>query len=124
MRVKVPNNITYFEARKVVGQKHETSFSKIVQSTMTKPIANSVSTQFLENDFTVSASTKTFTPTKLKKSNKLEKNRQASHQSLIQNPRPVYQIPEPVHHSEIKLQIENQEPNLALIQGKEVNLQK
>ena len=28
MRVKVTNNITYFEARKVVGQKHETSFFK------------------------------------------------------------------------------------------------
>ena len=38
MRVKVTNNITYIEARKMVEQKPEDTFSRIVQSTMTKTL--------------------------------------------------------------------------------------
>ena len=70
MRVKVTNNITYIEARKMVEQKPEDTFSRIVQLTMTKTITEPAVTQFSENDFIVSASTKTVTPTKYKKSNK------------------------------------------------------
>ena len=40
MRIKVTNNITYIEARKMVEQKPEDTFSRIVQSTMTKTVTN------------------------------------------------------------------------------------
>ena len=78
MRVKVTNNITYIEARKMVEQKPEDTFSRIVQSTMTKTITKPAVTQFSENDFIVSASTKTITPTKYKKSNKPKTSQQPS----------------------------------------------
>ena len=78
MRVKVTNNITYFETRNIFEQKHEIAFSKIVQSTKTKPITKLASTQFSENDFIVCANTNTFTPSKYKKSNKPQTTSHAS----------------------------------------------
>ena len=78
MRIKVTNNITYIEARRMVEQKPEDTYSKVVQSTMTKTVTKPAITQFSENDFIVSASTKTITPTKYKKSNKPKTSQQPS----------------------------------------------
>ena len=117
MRIKVTNNITYNEARKMVEQKPEDTFSRIVQSTMTKTVTKPAITQFSENDFIVSASTKTITPTKYKKSNKPKTSQQPS----TSKPNTILK---PVHHNQINLQIENQEPDHALMQEKSVNLPK
>ena len=78
MRIKVTNNITYIEARRMVEQKPEDTFSRIVQSTMTKTVTKPATTQFSENDFIVSASTKTVIPTKYKKTNKPKTSQQPS----------------------------------------------
>ena len=78
MRIKVTNNITYIEARRMVEQKPEDTYSRKVQSTMTKTVTKAAITQFSENDFIVSASTKTITSTKYKKSNKPKTSQQPS----------------------------------------------
>ena len=78
MRIKVTNNIAYIEARKMVEQKPEDTFSRIVRSTMTKTVTKPATTQFSENDFIISASTKTVIPTKYKKTNKPKTSQQPS----------------------------------------------
>ena len=50
MKVKVTRNITYIEARKMVEQTPEVTFSKIVQSAVAKPELKTVSTQTSDED--------------------------------------------------------------------------
>ena len=65
MKIKVTQRLTYPEARKVYDQHTpEFSFSKIVQTAPPKPATKDTSTQFNENDFKISASSKIIIPRK------------------------------------------------------------
>ena len=75
MKIKVTNNITYLEAKKIHEHKPEFTFSKIVQSTQpTKPESKTIETQFAENDFNITASAKVMIPTKYKPKNQSTKS--------------------------------------------------
>ena len=75
MKIKVTNNITYLEAKKIHEHKPEFTFSKIVQSTQpTKPESKTIETQFAENDFNITASAKNMIPTKYKPKNQSTKS--------------------------------------------------
>ena len=63
MKVKVTRNITYIEARKMVEQTPEVTFSKIVQSAVAKPELKTVSTQTSDKDKVITSSTKVLDPT-------------------------------------------------------------
>ena len=77
MRVKVTNNITYIEARKMVEQKPEVTLSTIIQSAARKPETKTVSTQVDENDKVITSSTKVLTG-RSKKPNKTQNSSQAT----------------------------------------------
>ena len=67
LRIKVTRNITYLEARKVLEQQPEITYSKIVQSAaMKKPETKATETYFDEKDFNITASSKVIIPTKYK----------------------------------------------------------
>ena len=63
MKVKVTRNITYIEARKMVEQTPEVTFSKIVHSAVAKPELKTVSTQTSDEDNVITSSTKVLDPT-------------------------------------------------------------
>ena len=77
MKVKVTRNITYIEARKIVEQTPEVTFSKIVQSAVAKPELKTVSTQTSDEDKVITSSTKVLDPTP-KKVNKNQTPSQSS----------------------------------------------
>ena len=58
IRIKVKKNLTYPEARQLFEKKPEFNFSKIVQSAPPKPETKTTSTQFHENDFKITDSSK------------------------------------------------------------------
>ena len=59
MKLKVTNRLTYPDARKLYEhQKPEFTFSKVVQSMTAKPETKTASTQFHENDFKITESSK------------------------------------------------------------------
>ena len=67
LKIKVTNNITYLEAKKLYEQKPEFTFSKVVQSAqVTKPETKTTETYFDEKDFNITASSKVIIPTKYK----------------------------------------------------------
>ena len=90
MRVKVTNNITYIEARKMVEQKPEVTLSTIIQSATRKPETKTVSTQVDENDKVITSSTKVLTG-RSKKPNKT----QNSSQSTTPKPKSTASTPKP-----------------------------
>ena len=77
MKVKVTRNVTYIEARKMVEQTPEVTFSKIVQSAVAKPELKTVSTQTSDEDKVITSSTKVLDPTP-KKVNKSQTPSQSS----------------------------------------------
>ena len=61
MKLKVTNNISYLEAKKLHENKPETTFSKIVQS-IARPEMKDASTQYKVKDYKINASTKVIEP--------------------------------------------------------------
>ena len=61
MKIKVTNNISYFEAKKLHENKPETTFSKIVQS-IARPEMKDASTQYKAKDYKITTSTKVIEP--------------------------------------------------------------
>ena len=61
MKLKVTNNISYLEAKKLHENKPETTFSKIVQS-IARPEMKDASTQYKVKDCKINASTKVIEP--------------------------------------------------------------
>ena len=57
MRLKVTNNISYFEAKKMHENQPEITFSKIVQS-IARPEMKDASTQYKTKDLKITTSTK------------------------------------------------------------------
>ena len=75
MRIKVTNNITYLEARKIFTHKPESTFSKIVQSSQpSKPETKTTETHFDEKDFNITASSKVIIPSIYKPKKQSEQN--------------------------------------------------
>ena len=68
MKLKVTKNLTYLEARKLHEQKPEFNFSTVVKSLAAKPETKTTSTQFHENDFKITESSKVITARKPKPS--------------------------------------------------------
>ena len=93
MRVKVTNNITYIEARKMVEQKPEATLSTIIQSATRKPETKTVSKQVDENDKVITSSTKVLTGRK-KNQIKIKIHLKLQHPSLKQ----LHQHQNQVHH--------------------------
>ena len=61
MKIKVTNNISYLEAKKLHENKPETQFSKIVQS-IARPEMKDASTQYKTKDYKITTSTKVIEP--------------------------------------------------------------
>ena len=102
MRVKVTNNITYIEARKMVEQKLEVTLSTIIQSATRKPETKTVSTQVDENDKVITSSTKVLTG-RSKKPNKTQNSSQATTskpKSTASTPKPSTSQVEPAKNRE------------------------
>ena len=57
MKLKVKNNISYLEAKKLHGKQPETTFSKIPQS-IARPEMKDASTQYKTEDCKITTSTK------------------------------------------------------------------
>ena len=75
MRIKVTNNITYLEARKIFEHKPESTFSKIVQSSQpSKPETKTTETHFDEKDFNITARSKVIIPSIYKPKKQSEQN--------------------------------------------------
>ena len=53
MRIKVTQNVTYLEAKKIQEKQPEITFAKVVQSLTSKPVTKETSTQFKETDFEI-----------------------------------------------------------------------
>ena len=79
MKLKVTNNISYLEAKKLHENKPETTFSKIVQS-IARPEMKDVSTQYKVKDCKINASTKVIEP-KVKPTTKSQSGSQSSQSS-------------------------------------------
>ena len=74
MKIKVTQNLSFFEARKIFENKPEVTFATIVQSSqIKKPETTATETYFDEKDFNITASSKVIIPTKYKQ-NKQAKN--------------------------------------------------
>ena len=76
MRIKVTNNISYLEAKKLHENKPETTFSKIVQS-IARPEMKDASTQYKAKDYKITTSTKVIEP-KVKSTSKSPSGSQSS----------------------------------------------
>ena len=63
MKIKVTQQITYLEAKKIQENQPEITFAKVVQSLNTKPETKETSTQFNEKDSVIKANSKVITPT-------------------------------------------------------------
>lgn len=63
MKIKVTQNVTYLEAKKIQENKPETTFAKVVQSLAKKPETKDTSTQFNEKDFDIQPHSKVITST-------------------------------------------------------------
>ena len=61
MKIKVTNNISYLEAKKLHKNKPETTFSKIVQS-IARPEMKDASTQYKAKNYKITTSTKVIEP--------------------------------------------------------------
>ena len=79
MKLKVTNNISYLEAKKLHENKPETTFSKIVQS-IARPEMKDASTQYKVKDYKINASTKVIEP-KVKSTSKSQSGSQSSQSS-------------------------------------------
>ena len=79
MKLKVTNNISYLEAKKLHENKPETTFSKIVQS-IARPEMKDASTQYKVKDYKINASTKVIEP-KVKSTPKSQSGSQSSQSS-------------------------------------------
>ena len=67
MKIKVTQNLSYFEARKVYEQKPEVTFANIVQSAQIKrPELKTASTQTRKEDTVITSSSKIISPRKKK----------------------------------------------------------
>ena len=74
MKIKVTQNLSFFEARIIFENKPEVTFATIVQSSqIKKPETKATETYFDEKDFNITASSKVIIPTKYKQ-NKQAKN--------------------------------------------------
>ena len=79
LKIKVTNNITYLEAKKLYEQKPESTYSKVVQSAqVTKPETKTTETYFDEKDFNITASSKVIIPTKYKQNKQSAQNTTAT----------------------------------------------
>ena len=58
MRLKVAENVTYPEARKLYEQKHNFTFSKLVKSLAAKPETKTTYTQYSVEDSNITESSK------------------------------------------------------------------
>ena len=76
MKIKVTNNISYLEAKKLHENKPETTFSKIVQS-IARPEMKDASTQYKTKDYKITTSTKVIEP-KVKSTSKSPSGSQSS----------------------------------------------
>ena len=63
MKIKVTQNITYLEAKKIQENQPEITFAKVVQSLNTKTETKETSTQFNEKDSFIKPSSKVITAT-------------------------------------------------------------
>ena len=68
MKIKVTQNITYLDAKKIQENQPEITFAKVVQSLNTKPETKETSSQFNEKDSVIKANSKVITPTPKPKS--------------------------------------------------------
>ena len=84
MKLKVTNNISYLEAKKLHENKPETTFSKIVQSNA-RPEMKHASTQYKVKDCTITTSTKVIEP-KVKSTSKSPSGSQSSQPSSGSQP--------------------------------------
>ena len=79
MKLKVTNNISYLEAKKLHENKTETTFSKVVQS-IARPEMKDASTQYKVKDCKITTSTKVIKP-KVKSTSKSQSGSQTSQSS-------------------------------------------
>ena len=85
MKIKVTQNLSFFEARKIFENKPEVTFATIVQSSqIKKPETKATETHFDEKDFNITASSKVIIPTKYKQ-NKQAKNTATTSKSSPQS---------------------------------------
>ena len=96
MKIKVTRNLTYLEARKIVENTPESTFSTIVQSAIAKPEIKNDYTQTSENDKIISSSTKVLIPTKYK----TNKSQPSSKASTPQSKQPSTSQVEPAKNRE------------------------
>ena len=79
LKIKVTNNITYLEAKKLYEQNPESTYSKVVQSAqVTKSETKTTETYFDEKDFNITASSKVIIPTKYKQNKQSAQNTAAT----------------------------------------------
>ena len=84
MKIKVTNNISYLEAKKLHENKPETTFSKIVQS-IARPEMKDASTQYKTKDYKITTSTKVIEPKVKSTSNSPSGSQSSSSQSSNQS---------------------------------------
>ena len=84
MKIKVTNNISYLEAKKLHENKPETTFSKIVQS-IVRPEMKDASTQYKTKDYKIITSTKVIEPKVKSTSNSPSGSQSSSSQSSSQS---------------------------------------
>ena len=86
MKIKVTQNLSFFEARKIFENKPEVTSATIVQSSqIRKPETKATETYFDEKDFNITASSKVIIPTKYKQ------NKQAKNTATTSKPIPQSQ---------------------------------
>ena len=86
MKIKVTQNLSFFEASKIFENKPEVTFATIVQSSqIKKPETKATETYFDEKDFNITASSKVIIPTKYKQ------NKQAKNTAITSKPIPQSQ---------------------------------
>ena len=119
MGVKVTNNITYIEARKMVEQKPEVTLSTIIQSATRKPETKTVSTKVDANDKVITSSTKVLTGRK-KNQIKIKINLKLQHPSLKQ----LHQHQNQVHHKLNQQKTGNHGQKIKQAQERKANLQR
>ena len=94
MKLKVTNNLTYPEARKLLEQKPEFNFSQVVKSLAAKPETKTTSTQWSAEDCKITESSKVIIPRKVSQirtntqQNQKLTNSQAKSNQPSTNPKP------------------------------------
>ena len=94
MKLKVTNNLTYPEARKLLEQKPEFSFSQVVKSLAAKPETKTTSTRWSAEDYKITESSKVIIPRKVSQirtntqQNQKLTNSQAKSNQPSTNPKP------------------------------------